>query len=630
MKKLKTFLIFFSLLLISTVTLSFGSLAADKLPAPVISKKSSTSSSVTFSWEKVDGASGYKIYMLSENGKYVAQKSVKDTTYTASNLKSNTSYTFRIRAYKTAENSKKDFGLFCKSFSCKTKLENVKNLRFVSSTSTAIKLQWDKHKDATAYNVYYRRLGDKEYKFYAKTTSTSCAVKKLDSKTAWQIKVAAVSENNISAYTKTPAVYTNPKAPSNLSVSKKDGSTVTVTWDKVSLANTYYVYISKDKDSGYKCLGSTKSNSFVCNVNEPKATRYIVVKAAVVTDFQKSKSAPSDALKAKTGNISITLPSVIRKGEYPDIKVNSYTSKVKWTSSNTDVIKVKGSRLFANGKGTATITAKYKDCKASVKVTVSSPVINYMSAVYDVTNGKYVFENRQNSRCYPASITKLITALVALKYMDEDDVIVVGDELNMVESLSSRCYIYKGEKFKLKDILYGLLLPSGGDAAYTIAVNVARKVSGNSKMGYVEAKKYFVSLMNNYMKSIGATGTHCVNPHGYPVDGHYSTVHDLVLVAQRVLKNSTLKKITATSRKTVTALTGKTRTWKTTNGLISTSSGWYSPYAHGMKTGTVNDNYTGIISAATKNGRTIITVVVGCESYNARYQATRKLYNAYL
>ena len=304
---------------------------------------------------------------------------------------------------------------------------------------------------------------------------------------------------------------------------------------------------------------------------------------------------------------------------------------MKWKSSDKSVIKIKDGRLYAVGQGKAKLTAIYKKkYKRTVTVKVSAPTLSYMSAVYDVTNKEYIYHNRLNERCYPASITKLVTALVALKYMDEDDTITVGSELNMVEAYSSRCDIKWGEKFRLRDILYGLLLPSGGDAAYTVAVNCARKVSGNKNMGYVAAKNYFVKLMNEYMDDIGATGSHFVNPHGYPVKGHYSTVHDLFLVANKVLKNKTLKSITSTSYKYVRALTGEGHSWGTTNSLIASYAYYYSPYAIGMKTGTVEDDYTGIIGAFKKNNKTYITVVIGCESYNARYDATHKLIRTYL
>lgn len=629
MTKFKKLLLTLLVTALFSVLFSLSGFAA-KLEAPEIKEISSTENGITISWEKVEKAYAYRIYLQNSDGDFKSIKSLKGLSYTVENLKANKEYFFKIRAYTKNKEGKKSFGKYSEVFSQKTKLESIKAVNFENASETAIRISWSAVSDAETYRVYYKKNTEKKYSLYGKTKETWIRLENLNSKNSYAVKIIAKSKGNSSAYTKAIRFYTKPSSPAAPVLKSRDGSTITVQWEKTPFATKYYVYMCESKNGKYKKLGSTEETSFTCKVNSPKATRYIKIRAGVVNENQKSVSGYSDFLKAKTGNINITLPSTVRKGEYPDVKVNSYTSKVKWSSSDTSVIKVKNSGLFASGVGTATVTAEYKGFKAKAKIKVTAPVVNYMAAVYDVTNKGFVFENNINKRCYPASITKLITALVALKYMDLDDVVVVGNELNLVEALSSRCDIYRGEKFRLGDLLYGLLLPSGGDAAYTIAVNVARKVSGRQNMGYVEAKNYFVSLMNKYMKSIGATGTHCVNPHGYPVNNHYSTVHDLMLVAQRVLKNPTLKKITSTPYKYVTALTGRGRSWSTTNGLIASHSYWYSRYAHGMKTGTVNDTYTGIISAATKNNRTIITIVIGCESYNARYNATHKLYNAYL
>lgn len=629
MKKLASAVLFILSMTVMFFCLCSGAFAAN-INAPEVTETSAKANEITLTWKTVKGATGYKIYQKNENGKYVGVFSTSKTSYTVKNLEPNTEYEFKMRSYKRLSDKSKDFGRYGETVSAKTKLADIKGLKVKDATTKSVTVSWKAVDGAQSYRVYYKKAKAKSYTFYSQVTDTSCTINDLTDANGWSVRVYAKSKDNRSLNSNAITVYTVPRKAEKPTVSNRDGGSITITWNKSGSANMYYVYAATSKDGKYKQVGKTDKTTFTYTPKKPKTTYYFKIAAAVETDKQTSLGLKSAALKASTKNISISVPNTVRKGEYPEINVPYYNSKVKWKSSNKKVIVYKNNRLYAAGTGSATLTATYKDYKTSVKVTVTSPTVSYMSGVYDVTNKKSVFENRVNERCYPASITKLITALVALKYMDVNDTIVVGNELNMVEGLSSRCDIQKGEKFKLGDLLYGLLLPSGGDAAYTIAVNCARKVSGKPNMGYVEAKNYFVSLMNKYMKSIGATGTHCVNPHGYPVNGHYSTVHDLMLVAQKVLKNSTLKKITSTPSKYVKALTGKGRTWRTTNSLLVSYSSFYSPYAHGMKTGTVDDDYTGIISAATKDGRTIITVVIGCESYNARYYATHKLYNAYL
>ena len=566
----------------------------------------------------------------SADGKFNALGVTKNTSYTAENLDGGTEYYFAVRPFIKGDGTTRNFGTTSEHISAKTMIGSVENIICNSADSNSITFSWDRVTGADSYRIKIADIGSKKYRAVGETTETHFTVDGLSVNCGYKIRISAASEEYTTPFCTAVKLYTMPPKAAKPKLKSVENGRIKLTWKETEGADYYKIYLSDSKNGTYKKIGKSETASYTCKANVASKVSYIKIAAVKATAYQTTEGKKSSALKVDKIDFKIKVPAVIRSREYPDITVPGYGSKVKWTSSDKSVIKVQDGRLYACGQGTATITAKYNGNTAKAKIKVGAPVLKYMSCVFDVTNNKYVFASRINERCYPASITKLITALVVLKYMNLNDTIVVGNELNMVEPLSSRCGIQKGEKFRLGDILYGLLLPSGGDAAYTLAVNCARKVSGNPNMGYVEAKNYFVSLMNSYMKSIGATGTHLVNPHGYPVSGHYTTVHDLCLVAQRILKNKTLKTITSTPSKYIVAKTGKGRTWTTTNSLIKKGSSFYSPYAHGMKTGTVDDYYTGIVSAATKNGRTIITVAVGCESYNARYVATRTLYNYYL
>ncbi len=512
------------------------------------------------------------------------------------------------------------------------KLATPTGLAFSSATTTSITLKWNPVKGAETYYVYCGVSGVDGYTLVGKVNGTSYTITNLSPEKKYKIKVKATAKDKpASDRSELIRLYTLPPRGSKPTVASRDGASVTIKWTKSGRENYYDVYVASSANGKYKKVTTTKKTTYTYEKKTPEKAYYFKIVPVIKTADQYSEGQASPIRKAAIGKISIERPDVIRKGEYPEITVPYYNSKVKWKSSNKSVIKIKDGRLYAVGTGKAKLTATYKKkYKRTITVKVTAPTVSTMSAVYDVTNKRYIYQNRINERCYPASITKLVTALVALKYMDVNDTIVVGSELNMVEAYSSRCDIRRGEKYKLGDLLYGLLLPSGGDAAYTIAVNCARKVTGNKNMGYVAAKNYFVGLMNKYIKSIGGTGSRFVNPHGYPVSGHYSTVHDLVLVANKVLKNKTLKKVTSTPYKYVRALTGQGHEWGTTNSLIASYAYYYSPYAIGMKTGTVHDEYTGIIGAFKKDKKTYITVVIGCESYNARYDATHRLIRTYL
>lgn len=585
------------------------------------------SNSCTLSWNAQETADGYRVYQKNSDG-YKILANVKKNSFRAENLKSNTNYTFAVRAF-TLENGKRVFGPLSETVTAKTKLPSVSEIKSGGATLSSFSFSWKAVRGAEKYLIYISPTGVTAYKKIGETTGTSFTAAELSGETGYKIRIRAEGKNNSSVLSDAALFYTVPKKVEKIKTASAAGTKVRLTWEKTSAVSFYKLYAAEKKDGKLRYIGKTSDNSFVFTGEKSLTNYYFVIRPIVETGTQSLKGALSQRVRGKTGKLTVSIGKV-RKGEYPTVVSSAGTKYLKLSSSDKSVLRVVGKdQLFAASTGSAYITAKNGKSTVKVKVNVSAPIFNYMSCVYDVTDGKMIFGNRMNDRCYPASITKLITALVATKYMSLDTVITVGNELNMVEPLSSTCGIERGEKFRFGDLLYGLLLPSGGDAAYTIAVNCARKVAKNPNMGYVEAKNYFVSLMNDYMKSIGATGTHCVNPHGYPVSGHYSTVHDLLLVARRILKNPTLSKVTSTNARYVTALTGKGRYWTTTNALLVPWSASYSSYAHGMKTGTVDDNYTGIISAATNSRHTVITIVIGCESYAARYTATHKLYNNY-
>ena len=145
----------------------------------------------------------------------------------------------------------------------------------------------------------------------------------------------------------------------------------------------------------------------------------------------------------------------------------------------------------------------------------------------EVRYAKNIFETRS-----PASLTKVMTALVALKYANPDDKVTVTQAAFDIEMGSSVCELHLGDRLTLKQLLYGLLIASGNDAA----MQIAEYVGGGSISN-------FVNMMNEEAISIGATHTHFVNPHGYPADDHYTTAYDLYLIFQAALKDDTFRQL---------------------------------------------------------------------------------------
>lgn len=146
------------------------------------------------------------------------------------------------------------------------------------------------------------------------------------------------------------------------------------------------------------------------------------------------------------------------------------------------------------------------------------------AVIFDQTTGEVLYSHNAYERLYPASITKCMTLLVALKYGDlSSQITVEGSMLSNLDPGSSLAYIKAGDTLTLRDLLYGLMLPSGNDAANVIAYCVA---------GSEEA---FVELMNEEAGRIGATGSHFVNAHGLTDPSHYTTAYDIYLIYNELL-----------------------------------------------------------------------------------------------
>lgn len=209
------------------------------------------------------------------------------------------------------------------------------------------------------------------------------------------------------------------------------------------------------------------------------------------------------------------------------------------------------------------------------------------AVLMDADSGRLLYvQNAHESRPI-ASITKLMTALVAAERADDLDTIVTVDpKAAGVEG--SSIYLKAGEQLTLRDLLYGLMLQSGNDAAVAIAIHCA---------GDVET---FAGWMNQRAAELGMEDSHFMNPNGLDEEGHYSSAYDMALLAQEVLKNPDLAEIVATK----TAVRGE-RSLANHNKLL-----WRYEGCVGLKTGYTQSAGRTLVSAATREGTTLICVTL--------------------
>lgn len=237
------------------------------------------------------------------------------------------------------------------------------------------------------------------------------------------------------------------------------------------------------------------------------------------------------------------------------------------------------------------------------------------AAIFDLYHGEVLYSKNAFERMYPASITKVMTALLAIKYGNLTDMVTVPQEVNSItESGATMCGIKPGDVISMQELLYGLMLPSGNDAGVAIAVHMD---------GSVEA---FADRMNREAISLGATGTHFENPHGLNAEEHYTTVYDLYLIFKEALQYPQFQEIIHTASYTAQYMDSqgqaKTPTWKNSNWFLNGQKEVPAGVTViGGKTGTTNAaGYCLILDSTDAENHDYVSVVLKADSRPALYE----------
>lgn len=208
-----------------------------------------------------------------------------------------------------------------------------------------------------------------------------------------------------------------------------------------------------------------------------------------------------------------------------------------------------------------------------------------------------LFDDNANERVFPASTTKILTAIIVLEKLNLDDEITITPQMMaQVPYDSSVMSIFANETYTVKDLLYGLLLVSGND----VAIVFADTISGNMDE--------FAILMNEKVKEIGCKNTNFVNAHGYHDDNHYTTAYDMALIFNYCLKNDTFKEIIGTKEIKVSPVNNQSRVLvlENSNLMFYEDSGVYCKEMQGGKTGFTYDALGTFIGYVKKDNMTII------------------------
>ena len=247
--------------------------------------------------------------------------------------------------------------------------------------------------------------------------------------------------------------------------------------------------------------------------------------------------------------------------------------------------------------------------------------------VYDCTEKSYLINSgTEDDRIYPASITKLFTAYVAMYYLHPDSYITVGDAIDMIAPGSSVAGLKQGDRLSTRQLLEGMLLNSGNDAAYVLAAEVGRVITGSAGLDSATAVNVFMGELNRRVKALGMPNTHFVNPDGIHDPNHYTTVKDIVTMATICMTDNTIMR-NAVAVEADIVLHGETLVWKNTNALVDPNSPYYCPYALGLKTGQTPEAGSCLLSVFRKDGQFLVIGVFGAASHTDRFDDSLQLFN---
>lgn len=232
----------------------------------------------------------------------------------------------------------------------------------------------------------------------------------------------------------------------------------------------------------------------------------------------------------------------------------------------------------------------------------SDPVISAGQAVLtDGETGKILYEKSADEKAYPASTTKIMTALVTLENLEKYDspitqTVEVPAEAAGVEG--SSLYLAAGEKISMEDLLYGLMLVSGNDAATALACIIGG------------TQENFVSMMNDKAAELHCSNTHFTNPSGLFDEDHYTTARDMAVIAREAMKDPTFRKIVATKDHKAQRIDSDYLTFHNKNKTIFQYNG-----GTGIKIGYTKASGRTLVASAERNGRSMICVVMSAPDW---------------
>lgn len=233
--------------------------------------------------------------------------------------------------------------------------------------------------------------------------------------------------------------------------------------------------------------------------------------------------------------------------------------------------------------------------------------------VMDRQSGKVLYGHHETMRMYPASTTKILTALILLENANPDELVTVGPEVNLRTEGESSAGLTEGDSLRVRDLVAAMMLPSGNDAARTAAVYVAKRKNSQQPLSTEDAFTYFAELMNRRAEEIGARKSHFVNPHGLHDPDHYTTARDMGMIAREAMNNQSFRSIVGESTYTADIKGKGEQVYQNRNQLLQNQNEnqeWSFQGANGVKTGYTEKAGFCLVGSANRRDTELISVVL--------------------
>ena len=271
------------------------------------------------------------------------------------------------------------------------------------------------------------------------------------------------------------------------------------------------------------------------------------------------------------------------------------------------------------------ITVEYRDAWTEILYGRVLTARNWF--VYDVQAQEFLtISGDPEAPVFPASVTKLFSAYVALQYLSPDQVITAGEELDLVPDDASVAGLQIGDKLRVDQLIDGMMLPSGNDATFVLATHIGRLLTGDPELSPEDAIARFVEQMNYHAAMVGLTDTRFVSSDGWHNDDHYTSMEDLVKIGMLAWTEPVIAQSASTVSNRIPMDEERTLSWDNSNILLNPNWDVYCPYAVGLKTGFTTPAGNCLLSAFQVGQRKLLIGVFGCPGSYDRYAESLLLF----